>query len=185
MTTLAEMTVRDIMQEDVTTVSPGTPVRELTRILADQGISGVPVVTSAGTVVGVVSSTDVVRLAAEATDLQVPVPVWPRRRADWARETEDDDGLPDELSADYFLPEDNPDVFREWDELGNTAFDEFTVSDIMTPVSFAMPPTASVKDLAEFLLRGRIHRAVVTEDDHLVGIVTTMDVLRAMAEARV
>lgn len=183
MTKLTEMTVRDIMQEDVTTVSPGTPVRELTRILSDQGISGVPVVTSAGSVVGVVSSTDVVRLAAEAGDLQVPVPVWPRRRADWGRESDDEEGLPEELSADFFLPAEDPDAFPMWEEeLGNSAFDEFTVSDIMTPVSFTMPPTASVRELADFLLRGRIHRAVVTEDDHLVGIVTTMDVLRAVAE---
>lgn len=183
MTKVVEMTVRDIMQEDVTTVSPGTPVRELTRILSDQGISGAPVVNSAGAVLGVVSSTDVVRLAAEAGDLQVPVPVWPRRRADWGREPEDEEGLPEELSADFFLPEEGTDALYGWDdELGNTAFDEFTVSDIMTPVSFTMPPTASVKELADFLLRGRIHRAVVTEDDHLVGIVTTMDVLRAMAE---
>jgi CBS domain-containing protein len=42
-----------------------------------------------------------------------------------------------------------------------------------------------VKELADFLIRGRIHRAVVVEGERLVGIVTTMDVLRALAEDRI
>lgn len=182
MTKLLQKTVGDIMQTEVTTVSPGTSVRELTRVLADQGISGVPVVSRGGRVVGVVSSTDVVRFTAEAEDLEVPVPVWPRRDASWGRTPTDDEEAP-EGYPDYFLPEEVPDTFTGWgEELGNAAFDEFTVSDIMTPVPFSVAANASVKELAEFLLRGRIHRAVVTEDDHLVGIVTTMDVLRALSE---
>lgn len=188
MAKVLEMTVRDIMQTDVTTVSPETPVRELTRLLADQGISGVPVVTASGAVVGVVSSTDVVRLAAEESDLPVSSGRWTTPGTDdWGDELDGqvEEDVVDDPSAGFFLPEDSPSLIPGWgDDLGEATFDEYAVSDIMTPVSFAMPPTASVKDLADFLLRGRIHRAVVIEDDHLVGIVTTMDVLRAVAEGQ-
>jgi CBS domain-containing protein len=63
--------------------------------------------------------------------------------------------------------------------------DELSVSDIMTPVTFTLPVTASARDLADFLVRGRIHRAVVVEDGRLQGIVTTMDILRALAHERI
>lgn len=183
---VARMTVRDIMQTDVTTVSPGTTVRELTRLLSHNGISGVPVVTAAGGVAGVVSSTDIVRLAADESELRVSsarwMPVAPEE--EWTAEGGDDDSTEDVYSS-YFLPEAAPPVGSDLgDELGDGTFDEFTVADIMTPVSFSVPPTASIQELAQFLLRGRIHRAVVTEDDHLVGIVTTMDILRAVAEGQ-
>ena len=55
------LTVRDIMQTEVVTIGPEATVRDLTRLLADGGISGVPVVASSGTVLGVVSSSDIVR----------------------------------------------------------------------------------------------------------------------------
>ncbi|HZD05321.1 MAG TPA: CBS domain-containing protein [Longimicrobiales bacterium] len=187
MARVLEMTVRDIMETEVTTVSPETPVRELTRLLSDQGISGAPVVTASGAVVGVVSSTDVVRLAAEESDLPTSGGRWGSAGADdWEHELGlEEAGDVRDTSAGFFLPEDSPSFAPGWsEELGEATFDECTVADIMTPVSFAMPPTASVKDLADFLLRGRIHRAVVIEEDHLVGIVTTMDVLRAVAEGQ-
>jgi CBS domain-containing protein len=186
---VAQMTVRDIMQTNVTTVAPRTTVRELTRLLADHGISGVPVVTASGAVVGVVSSTDIVRLAADESELRVSSARWlpMSRRENWVEETEEseDEEATEDLFSSYFLPEDAPSVGADWtEEIGDGAFDEFTVADIMTPVSFAMPPTASIKELAQFLLRGRIHRAVVTENDHLVGIVTSMDVLKAVADGQ-
>ena len=179
--------VGDIMQEDVVTVSPDTTVRELTRILAENAISGAPVVTAAGSVLGVVSATDVVRLAAEEGEVRVAETRWmPTASASWTdAEAEQEDDDVDDALASYFLPEDPPMTGSGWDtHLEDDALDEFTVEDIMTPASFSIGADASLKELAEFLVRGRIHRAVVTDHDHLVGIVTTMDVLRAVAADR-
>ena len=179
------LTVRDLMQTDVVSVGTETTVRELTRILADAGISGVPVVGPSGDVLGVVSSSDIVRLAAEERDANVGLPrLWARGTAVAGAEVDPEDDTPDGLS-DYFLPEDAPLLAPEWGVAhGDGPMDELTVSDIMTPVTFTLPLTAGVKDLAEFLVRGRIHRAVVVEDGRLQGIVTTMDVLRALADGR-
>lgn len=55
----------------------------------------------------------------------------------------------------------------------------------MTPVSFSVEPEMEVPELCEYLVRGRIHRALVVEEGELLGIVTSHDVLRAVAEARV
>ena len=54
----------------------------------------------------------------------------------------------------------------------------------MTPVTFSVRPQMPVDELCEFLVRGRIHRALVVEDDELVGIITSQDVLKAVAEHR-
>lgn len=117
-----------------------------------------PVVDEKGEIMGVVSSTDVVRLAAE--------------------EDEED-------PYDFFLPEDSPATgHRVLSQFPESALDTATVEDIMTPVSFTIEAGASVKDLSDFLVRGRIHRAVVVEEGRLVGIVTSNDVLRAVADGK-
>lgn len=179
-------TVADLMEPEVTTVPPEMSVRELTRILADQGISGAPVVTPQGSLLGVVSSTDIVRVAAEESELRVasarwvPMPAW--EEPEQFDPTEGDDL---DVMGSYFLPEEGPALSPAWgEEIGDGAFDELTVGDIMTPVTFSIGPDATVRELASFLLRGRIHRAVVTDDGQLVGIVTAMDVLRAVSEEK-
>lgn len=52
------MTIRDVMTRSVITVQPETPLKEVARLLVDQGISGLPVVAADGRVLGVVSEAD-------------------------------------------------------------------------------------------------------------------------------
>ena len=52
------MIVRDVMTEDVLTVLPDTPLKDVAQLLVTRGISGVPVVAVDGTVLGVVSEAD-------------------------------------------------------------------------------------------------------------------------------
>lgn len=60
-------TVADLMTVDVVTIGPEASVRELARVLYEHGISGVPVMEG-GTVIGVVSGVDVVRLSQQTAD---------------------------------------------------------------------------------------------------------------------
>jgi Malic enzyme len=53
------MKVKDVMTKDVVTVEPGTPLKDVARLLVDRRVSGVPVVDVDGTVVGVVSEGDI------------------------------------------------------------------------------------------------------------------------------
>jgi CBS domain-containing protein len=53
------MKVEEVMTPDVITVRPETSLKEVASILADKGISGVPVVNESGAVVGVVSEGDI------------------------------------------------------------------------------------------------------------------------------
>lgn len=175
-----KMKVRDIMHRDVVTAHPDQTVRELTRVLAEHGISGVPVVTDAGEVLGVVSSSDVVRVAAESDSAPLTGTRWipvnvPENTID------PEDPVVDPYS-DYFLPEEAPIVSAEWDAAEQDGpMDRLSVSDVMTPVTFTVDGDASLPDLADFLVRGKIHRALVLEEGRLQGIVTAMDVLRVVA----
>jgi CBS domain-containing protein len=166
-------TVRDIMQTDVISVRKGTSVQELVQILDEEGISGVPVLDAGGSVLGVVSRTDVVRLAAREPEIPLAEAFW----EGIGRESEDDTD-PDS----YFMaPESSVMLVPGGAGLSSLAFDEITVDEIMTPVAFSVDPEMAVRELAEFLVHGRIHRALVLEEGRLIGIVTAFDLLRIMA----
>ncbi len=59
---------RDLMTPDVVTVPPETPVIAMARLLADRGISAVPVVNAEGKVLGVVTEADLIRRLAGEED---------------------------------------------------------------------------------------------------------------------
>ncbi len=156
-------TVADIMQTDLVTIRTDASVRELTRLLADMNIGGVPVVDANGALRGVVSATDVVRRAAESGALDFQ------------------DDVVDVDAVDYYQPVDAG--WNEWASVSSLREPEaLTVEDIMTTVSFGVAPSTTLPGLADFLVRGRIHRALVMEGTRLVGLVTAMDVLKAVAE---
>jgi len=168
-------TVAEVMQREVVTVTPETPVRTLLKRLVSEQISGVPVVTGEGDIVGVVSTTDVVRLGAGEKELNADELIW--EPLVLPNEEEDE-------YATWFMDAEN---FRyptegQTEALPEDVFDGYTVSDIMTPAAFTVKPTDSVQEVAAFLLQGRIHRALVVENGQLQGIVTAFDLLKAFVE---
>lgn len=58
---------------------------------------------------------------------------------------------------------------------------DMIVDEIMTPVAFTVDPDMLISELADFLVKGRIHRALVVESGSLIGIATAFDLLRVMA----
>ncbi|MGB1779007.1 MAG: CBS domain-containing protein [Longimicrobiales bacterium] len=178
------LAVRDIMRTDVVTVRADDTARALARVLADSEISGAPVLDGHGKVVGVASATDLVRLAAEDAEMNLSA-VNLRAETDRGPDLDEED-LDDLAEADpygFFLPEDSPLQGAELlERFPETSFDSATVADVMTPVSFAVNPDMPVPELCAFLVRGRIHRALVVSNDELVGIVTSRDVLKGVAD---
>jgi CBS domain-containing protein len=169
--------VEEVMQEVVVTVTPDTSVRELLKVLVRNQISGVPVVSDAGEIVGVVSTTDVVRLGAREAEEG-------RDNLGLAPLAIPNEEFDEESAAAFFM------VSEDWmypteeetDTIPTSLFEGFAVSDIMTPAAFTVGPRERVQEVAKFLLQGRIHRALVVEDDHLKGIVTAFDLLKAFVE---
>ncbi len=60
--------------------------------------------------------------------------------------------------------------------------EEHTVGEAMTPRVVAFPPDASIAGVAKVMVDKDIHRVLVADRDRLLGIVTAMDLVRAIAE---
>jgi hypothetical protein len=65
------------------------------------------------------------------------------------------------------------------------ALEEHEVSEAMTrgPL-LALPASASVQDAARMMDGSKVHRILVTDGDQLVGIITSSDIARAVADDR-
>ena len=62
------MKAQDIMTRDVTTVRPDTSVRDIAALMVEKHISGVPVLTDKGKIVGMVSQSDLLHRAEVGTE---------------------------------------------------------------------------------------------------------------------
>jgi len=178
--------VRDILESKVLTVTPDTPVRDLVRLLSDHEVTGVPVVDGKKGVVGVVSISDILRLARDLDDVPEALR-WGKGSfspsATGPGPAGEGNGEKGEFFAYYVSP---TGVFVDLRErmAGAEAevFAGYRVEDIMTPAPVTISPDASLKELAALLRSRKVHRVVVEEGGKLVGIVTTTDLLKAVAE---
>jgi CBS domain-containing protein len=62
------MKAQDIMTRDLTTVSPNTSVRDIAAVMVEKHISGVPVLTDNGQIIGMVSQSDLLHRAELGTE---------------------------------------------------------------------------------------------------------------------
>lgn len=129
------LSVREIMHDGVVGIGPEANLHDLAQLLAQEQISGVPVLGPGNELLGVVSATDLIVCSAIHGQ---------------------------------------PDAALHWDQ--------FQVEDIMTPVVVTATPNMSIPELARSMAESHIHRALVTENGKLLGIVTTFDIMRATAE---
>ncbi len=66
-----------------------------------------------------------------------------------------------------------------------TLFENTSVQDIMTAKPFTIRPTADVREAAQQMLYADVHRLFVAEGDGTIaGIITTTDIVRAVATGK-
>lgn len=144
---------KDVMQRELVVVHASDPLREVERVLVDAQVSAVPVFDDDEHVLGIVSMRDVVS-----------------RYAD-----------------DHELPADaDPDTFDdEVDETETVAFqrldDAPCAGDVMTTDIVSCGGNALLSDIAARMVDHRVHRVLVVDRNRLVGLVSTMDLLAALA----
>jgi CBS domain-containing protein len=153
------LTARDVMNPEVLTVRVDLTVRELAAFLTEKQISGAPVVDGEGRLVGLVSLTDVAENDAERPDLVV----------DHSGPEEAVRGWEDRMNPEEIHP-----LHVESDDL--------LVRDIMTPTVYTVPEDTPVAKIAHAMVAGRIHRLLVTHRGHVVGIVTSLDLVRLLTD---
>jgi CBS domain-containing protein len=158
-----KLTAKAIMSSPVITVHDTMSVEEVSDLFSNHMISGAPVLNQHGKPIGVVSLSDIVRNE-------------PRR----------EHIISDRVESDYIL--------KAWeaqfsaDELAGFHLEEsqtLLVRDIMTPFIYRVPETTPVKELAEIMVSGRIHRLFVTRGEKIIGVVSALDLLKALINSNV
>lgn len=148
----AGLCVGDLMSTSVVTLEPHLSAREAARVLDEHGVGGAPVVDAQGHILGVISKTDLVQQ--EARERSV--------------------GELGEFFTDV----------EDYRELERIPADRMSapVEKLMSR-EIASVERDTLVDEAASIMRGRgVHRLLVTEGETLVGVITSQDLLRAVAE---
>ena len=142
-----------IMSREVVCVRPDFGIDELAVLFLSHGVSGVPVVDEAGAPIGMVSKTDLIRAQREEDDLEEV------DRGSHRPPTSDEI----DLSAGYHVVEPK----------------RGTVAEIMTPVVLMLHESSNVGQAASLMAFDGVHRIpIVSDSGHVVGILSSMDILR-------
>lgn len=156
---MASITAAEVMVKEVKTVPQSMRVRDLIQWLALMGVSGAPVVAEGGRLVGVISETDIVKAQAQLEEKN-------------------------RLCSSFY----DYDPFAG----GVGYFEECTlkildmrVKDLMTREVIAALPQESLDLVIQRVLAHHIHRLIVAEEQVILGIISTPDILRALASGKI
>jgi CBS domain-containing protein len=64
-------------------------------------------------------------------------------------------------------------------------FEDTQVREIMTPCPLTVPPEAEVREAAQQMLYADVHRLFVTNGERVIGVISTTDIVRAVARGQV
>ena len=149
-------TAADLMTATVLTIRHDAKICDAAAFMVSHEISAAPVVDDTGRAVGVISHTDVVRHNSEAS-------------------------LKDPHDAEYYRAFDRrcPPALRE--AIYGKKAETVRARDVMTPVVVQVSTQDAAVSVVAKLLALKIHRLfVVDQSGALVGVISTLDVLRSL-----
>jgi CBS-domain-containing membrane protein len=141
------------MTKEVITIGPQASVTEAAGLLDQHRISGLPVVAEDGSLLGVITQSDLVQ---QARDLELPPAV-------------------NLFDVRFFLETPAHFLKRLEKMLGGT------VKEVMTDKAITISPETPVSEVAALMARKKVHTLPVLEGGKLVGIVGKIDLIRALA----
>jgi CBS domain-containing protein len=151
---MAEL-VRDIMDATPASVSPDASVEEVVRTLREHELPGVPVVDGEGRCVGIVTEADLV-LPDDQGDLHIPHYI-------------------NLFGGTVFL-----EPLGRFEQRLRKAFAS-NAADMMTVDPDVVEPDTTIREAARLVHESGHNRLPVVEDSRLVGVVTRVDLLGALA----
>lgn len=144
-----------VMSKRVKALRVDNTLEEAGRFLIQHSISSAPVVGDDRRVAGLVSKTDLVRHYILGTQ---------------------------EIGSDIDVLEVGPHGVTM--ELAARAGGPGTrVAEIMTPMAFGLGPDMSTSDAVRLVVDGRLHRVLVMHGEHVIGVVSTLDLIKALSQA--
>jgi CBS domain-containing protein len=167
MKTKTRIVAADLMSPRVTALSPDDSIATALRTFSEARIGGAPVVDAEGRIVGVLTVSDVVRDQSERLDVvEIETEIGSLDMVEPFDDQLDEDLDPAEV---FFLKED-------YSTSGGVR-----VEDRMTREVVCVAPDATLPQLCEAMATQRIHRVMVTREGELLGVVSSFDVVRAVA----
>lgn len=149
------MKVEEIMTRAVVSIHQDAAVQEAARLVADRGISGLPVVDDRQRVVGVITEGDLIK---RLRQLELPAFI--------------------DLFGGTLPLKSNRQVEAEIREMAASR-----VRDLMSRQAVTVGPDTEIRDLANLLLARNIKRApVIDHEGTLIGIVSRTDVVRTLVD---
>ena len=153
MAPITTLTARDIMTKEPTCASPGMSLHEFQQLRNELEVTGAPVINAGGKLVGVASTTDMIRRMGEGT-LDVPPAFM------------------------FDLISDQGGVASDFEHEVN-----IFVEDIMTSEPVSVSPDEQVSAIAQQMAQGSIHRVIVVDkENYPIGIITSLDVLKVFPQ---
>jgi CBS domain-containing protein len=146
--------VSDIMRTDVPTAAPSDSVASVARLLVEQQVPGVPVLSDEGEIIGIITEGDLVERESDVT--------------------------PPSYVAffDAIIALDAGESFDE--ELRHVL--AITAEDLMTSPVFNILPTATLSELATLMRQENVNPVPVVNDNlELIGLVSRADLVRYIA----
>lgn len=157
---MKQLTAKDVMNSHVLSVPADWTVEELGQFLIDKAITGAPVIDDTGRFIGVVSLTDIVR-----QESMNELPFRANEPHDYYLHGGENRLAPEDISSFHI-----------------EAKKQIIVREIMTPMIFKVDESTSIQEIADTMIDGRVHRLLVTREGKIIGIVTTMDLLRVIRD---
>ncbi|MHB8279797.1 MAG: CBS domain-containing protein [Candidatus Humimicrobiaceae bacterium] len=154
---MTDLLAKDIMTKKVITINQDASIEELTGLLLDNNISGVPVVDNDGKMIGIATEGDII---VKDTDLHFPR---------------------------YFKLLDSIIYLESLTKFKNSLKKHLAikVSEIMTADVISCSPETPVDDIANTMVENKINRIpVLSADGKPAGIITRADIIKSMVRGK-
>ena len=154
---MTDLLAKDIMTKKVITIDQDASIEELSGLLLDNNISGVPVVDNDGKMIGIATEGDII---VRDTDLHFPR---------------------------YFKLLDSIIYLESLTKFKNSLKKHLAikVSEIMTSDVISCSPETPVDDIANTMVENKINRIpVLSADGKPAGIITRADIIKSMVRGK-
>ena len=143
---------RDIMTAEVVSVEPCTSLQEFSKLLEESNVSVMPVVDEDQSLYGIISATDLIE---SDRPLHIPTVI---SLFDWVLYLESEKNFSAQVKK----------ICAQ------------TVGDLCTRDVVVCAPETPVSEVAELMVKHKVHLVPVVQDGKLAGVVGRHDILRSM-----
>ncbi len=148
------MKIGKVMQTNVVTVTPCTPVQEVAKLIVNNNIRAVPVLDENGEVQGIITEEDLIfQLAYRIPQAHIRI-----------------------LGEDIFLD----DIF-EATKANKKKLAAKTAGELMNDTVVSVSANADIKDAATIMLEKSVDSILVMDEEEVKGLVTRHDIVKSFA----